>query len=212
MTKMMSKVLSASMARNRIATTSAGRSSGSVMCQNACTRGGPVEVRRLVGLARQAGEPGQRDQHDQRRPLPHVHQGQRVQRRLTRVRPAERRETDARDSEVVRHAERGVIHHHEHERDRRRRRHHGQDGQRAQQAAPPELPIEEQRHRHAEHRLRRHRHDREVDGPHHRFPESRVAEENLAVVRHPDEPRRASGSTRTTPGGSSTPCRRSDTR
>src|SRR5213594_3600539 len=36
MTKMMSKVFSASMARNRMATTRAGRSSGSVMCQSAC--------------------------------------------------------------------------------------------------------------------------------------------------------------------------------
>ena len=35
MMKMMSKVLIASMARNRIATTMAGRSSGSVMCQKA---------------------------------------------------------------------------------------------------------------------------------------------------------------------------------
>src|SRR4030095_10287869 len=95
-TKMMSKVFKASIARNRIATTRAGRSSGSGMCPKAWS------------------EAGERDEHDERRPLPDVHERERVQRRLARVRPAKRREPDD-GQHVVRHAERRGKHHHAHQ-------------------------------------------------------------------------------------------------
>ena len=147
-----------------------------------------VEVRGLIGLARQACEPGEGDEHDQRCPLPDVHERQGIERRLARVRPAER-ERPTTVSMVVRDAERRVVHHHEHEGDGGGRRHHRQDRQGAQQAASPELAVEEERHRDAEDRLGRDGHDREVDRPHHGFPEPRVAHDDLRVVRQADEAR-----------------------
>ena len=164
----------------------AGRRSGSVMCQKAWSAVAPSMRAASYGSWGRLARPARaismmRGVHCQMSTT-----RERVDRRRARVGPLERRQAGERH-QVVRHAERRVVHHHEHEPDGDRRRDHGQDRQRPQEAAPPELPVEQERHRHAEHRLAGDDQPGEVERADDRLAEARVADEDLLVVGEADE-------------------------
>ena len=80
-----------------------------------------------------------------------------------------------------------MVHHDEDQGDGGRRRHHGQDGERPDQAPPPEFPVEQQGHGDPERRLDRDRDDGEPERPEEGLPDPGIARDNFLVVGHTDE-------------------------
>ena len=135
-------------------------------------------------VGRLALQAGQHDQHHERRPLPDQHDGDRhgrVARDELDGRPAELLDDPVEDA--VEAAEHLVLpdepDDHGHQQERR-------DQQRAHQALPEELAVEQQRERRPEHERAEDGEHRQLDAHHDGVAEELVAEQ-LAVVVQPDE-------------------------
>src|SRR5262245_27322333 len=150
---------------------------------------GAVDLRRLVRLERQRGETCERDQRDERRPLPGVHHHERRDDDRRVAHPLVGTEPHQPD-QVVHDAERRVVHHHPHERDRHRRRHHRQQEDRSHQPLATERPVQEERERDAEHDLEQRRKGGEVHRETERVPETVVLDERASKVAQADPFRR----------------------